>query len=78
MIPRKILDGLIESEAKGAAQDIGCTVDEARQMIKQLFDAKRLEVRRCGDGRYILCLKGGKRHGLSNASASTETVAERL
>ena len=59
-IPQEALDALMEIEAEAVAKKLGLSLAQARDVVKELWDEGELEVRPLGEGKYILCQRGGK------------------
>jgi len=56
----EVLEALLELEAEACAKKIGCTLEEAREATKELWDDGELEIREPVQGKFILCRRGAK------------------
>jgi predicted transcriptional regulator len=58
-ISQVVLDALMELEAESVASKLGTSIENAREGVRDLWDEGELEARSIGDGKYILCRRGG-------------------
>jgi len=56
---QEAIEALIELEAVAMADKLGLPLEMARNTVRELWEEGELEVRPIGDGKFILCERGG-------------------
>src|SRR5687767_8101227 len=56
---KEATEALIELEALAIADKLGLPLEMARNNVRELLEKGELEVRPSGDGKFILCDRGG-------------------